>query len=87
MELCDCNLKKHISTYQDPHARDIFYILIELNRCFKYLHSKNIIFGNLTLENILLKVKDKDSNDYSFKLSDVGFGPKLFEIMKNVIAQ
>ena len=84
MELCDCNLKKHISTYQDPHARDIFYILIELNRCFKYLHSKNIIFGNLTLENILLKVKDKDSNDYSFKLSDVGFGPKLFEIMKNI---
>ena len=80
MELYKCNLKKYINTY--PKDRDIFFDLIKINRCLKNFAREKIIIGNLKLENILLKAQNEDSNDYIFKLSDVGFYPKLFELIK-----
>ena len=41
MELCKYNLKKHISGIMNPKASDVFYFLVEINKCFKFLQSKN----------------------------------------------
>lgn len=43
MELCECNLRKHISRNSDPTDKDIFYFLVEINKAFKFLQNKNII--------------------------------------------
>ena len=88
MELYDMNLKYYINTtFSHPKASNIFYALIEINRCLKYFtkdkeNAKSV--SNLKLENILLKKKSKNSKEYIFKLSDVGFYQKIFEVLKNI---
>ena len=79
MELCQCNLKKHISVIPEQKATEIFYFLVEINKYFKFLQSKDIIIGNLKLENILLKKKN-NSDNFSYKLSDIGLCQNLLEL-------
>ena len=82
MELCKCNLKKFIFGIKEPKATDIFYFLVEINKGFKVLKNKNIIIGNLKLENILLK-EQKNSKDYNYKLTDIGLCSNLFNLIKS----
>ena len=82
MELCECNLRKHISRNSDPTDKDIFYFLVEINKAFKFLQSKNIIIENLKLENILLK-EQKNTNNYIYKITDIGLCSNLFNLIKS----
>ena len=79
MELCQCNLKKYINGIPDPKASDIFYFLVDINKIFKFLQSKNIFLGNLKLQNILLKEK-KNSDNFSYKLTDIGLCQNLLDL-------
>ena len=91
MELCKYNLRTYIEKFSDPTATDIFYAFIGINRTLKFLQSKDTkdkkdkketIIGNLRLENILVRQKNENSNDYSFVLSDIGLCPILYELTK-----
>ena len=79
MELCQCNLKKYINGIPDQKASDIFFFLVEINKSFKFLRSKNISLGNLKLQNILLKEK-KNSDNFSYKLTDIGLCQNLLDL-------
>ena len=85
MELGEFNLKKYIDniSVSESKASKIFYFLVELNKCFKFLEKRNKPIGDLKLENIILKKKHKNSNEYIYKLSDVGLCPKLTKLIKN----
>ena len=82
MELCKYNLKKYISRYSDPKANDIFFFLVDVNKSFKILRNKNILLGNLKLENILIK-EQKNANDNIFKLTDIGLCSHLLSLTKS----
>ena len=91
MELCKYNLRTYIEKFSDPRATDIFYAFIGINRTLKFLQSKDTkdkkdkketVIGNLRLENILVRQKNENSNDYSFVLSDIGLCPILYELTK-----
>ena len=81
MELFDCNLKNYVNNNQIANESDIFLLLIELNKTFNYLLQKNIIIGNLKLENIFIKRKNPRSSEYIFKFSDVGLCPNLIKFI------
>ena len=85
MELGEFNLKKYIDDIPETKAKalNIFYFLLELNKCLKFLVKKNKIIGDLKLENIILKKKQINSTEYIYKLSDVGLCPKLTKLIKN----
>jgi protein kinase len=85
MELGEFNLKKYIDDIPETKAKasNIFYFLVELNKCLKFLVKKNKIIGDLKLENIILKKKQINSTEYIYKLSDVGLCPKLTKLIKN----
>ena len=86
MEICDCNLKEHIehiSKISEPKATDLFYFLVELNKCLKILDRKEIIIGNLKLENILLKKQKNSNNNYIYKLTDFYLCPHLYDLIKS----
>ena len=86
MEICDCNLKEHIehiSKISEPKATDLFYFLVELNKCLKILDRKEIIIGNLKLENILLKKQKNSNNNYIYKLNDFYLCPHLYDLIKS----
>ena len=82
MELFDFNLKEHLKGLEDPKASSAFFLLMELNHSFKILQKKGVIIGNLKLENILLKKKQRNSPDFIYKLSDFGLCPKLIKLIK-----
>ena len=85
MELGEFNLKEYIDDISESESKasKIFYILVELNKCFKFLVKNNKPIGDLKLENIILKKKHKNSSEYIYKLSDVGLCPKLTKLIKN----
>ena len=86
MEICDCNLEEHISNISkisEPKATDLFYFLVELNKCLKILDRKEIIIGNLKLENILLKKQKNSNNNYIYKLTDFYLCPHLYALIKS----
>ena len=82
MELFNSNLKKYIKNFEDPKASNVFDVLVELNNAFKILRKDEKIIGDLKLENILLKKRSEDSNNYIFKLSDVGLCQNLLNLIK-----
>ena len=77
MELLDYNLKQYINRIENPKASHIFYFLFELNKIFQFLQKRNLIIGELRLENIL---HDKQKNIW--KISNVGPCPKFMKLIK-----
>ncbi|KAG5179820.1 kinase-like domain-containing protein, partial [Tribonema minus] len=53
--------------YTEKEARDLCKTLLD---AIKYCHDKNIVHGNVKLENLLLTSNDDDA---SIKLADFGF--------------
>ena len=83
MELGEMNLLKYIEPFNEEQVEDnIFYFLVRLNESFKIFDKNDEIIGNLKLENIILKKKSESSNEYIYKLSDVGLCIDLIKLIK-----
>jgi serine/threonine protein kinase len=69
MELCDENMIKKIAKRKEPfQINEVKEILQQLNNTFKKMNENNIIYGDLKLENILIKYDDKEKTKYTVKL-------------------
>ena len=82
MELCDENLETFIETKKKLNEKEIFEILSQLNNSFKIMVKNKIVHRDLKLENILLKYKNKNKNDYILKLTDYGVSKKMINESK-----
>ena len=61
MELCEYNLENYIKKREDLISiNEIREILIQLNNTFKIMLNKNLIHGNLKLNNILISLNKLD---------------------------
>lgn len=68
--------------------KEIFYIMMQLNKAFKVMKKNNIIHRDLKLENILIKYNDKEKNSYTVKLADYGCSKKVESLTKdNLVSQ
>ena len=73
MELCDDNLYNILSKKSKGFSlKEIYDIIHQLNESLKEMNDKNIIHGNIKLQNLLLNYKDKQKNKYKIKISDFG---------------
>ena len=69
MELCDTNLFDHVSEKdRGLNSEEIYYILKQLNNSFEIMNKKTILHRALRLENILIKYKNKEKDEFIVKL-------------------
>jgi len=80
MELCDTNLKDFLEAYSSISnnkgfdERFIYQIMTQLNKAFKKMREKNVVHGDLKLENILIKYSN---GGFIVKLCDYGMSKIL----------
>ena len=77
MELCDTDLMNIF--VNNPSAfslEQVYNILIQLNNTFRIMAKKNIIHGDLKLDNILVKYINSSKNSFTLKLTDYGVSNK-----------
>jgi serine/threonine protein kinase len=80
MELCETNLKNFLETYSSISnnrgfdERFIYQIMSQLNKAFKKMREKNVVHGDLKLENILIKYSN---GNFIVKLCDFGMSKIL----------
>ena len=77
MELLDSNLEKELKKQGKFSLKTIKIILMQLNSILYLMHKNNIIHRDLKLENILIKYKNIQLNDFEVKLSDFGLSKHL----------
>ena len=69
MELCDCNLFDYLSEKKNEcSSEEIYYILNQLNNSFEIMHKNQILHRALRPENILIKYKNENKNEFTVKL-------------------
>ena len=82
MELCDKNLKNWLyETYSKEkrgfNIKEIYEILIQLNKILETMKDKCIVHRDLKPENILIKFIDEKAKKYIIKLADYGCSKRL----------
>ena len=82
MELCDTNLLDFLSVRDNFKVEEIREILTQLNKAFKIMHKNRISHRDLSLENILVKFKNKEHTKFILKLTDYGISKKLLSLSK-----
>ena len=55
-----------------PNYKDLMHALMEVAQGCDYIHSKNIIHGDLKLENVLVKLDDAFPKGFQTKVTDFG---------------
>ncbi|KAK4016273.1 hypothetical protein OUZ56_031223 [Daphnia magna] len=80
LELCDASLDQVFLNQDDPRKykgpalTNHFEVFSQLASGLEYIHSKNLVHGNIKPENILISVKPTDCGDkVTIKLSDFEF--------------
>ena len=69
MELCDTHLFDHLSDKEnDLNSEEIYDILNQLNNSFEIMNKNKILHRALRLENILIKYKNKEKDEFIVKL-------------------
>ena len=69
MELCDENMIKHLAKKKEAfQIKEVKEIMVQLNKTLKKMNENKIIYGDLKLENILIKYDDKENTKYTVKL-------------------
>ena len=69
MELCDTNLYNHVlDKGRGLNSKEIYYILSQLNNSFKIMNKNEILHRALRIENILIKYKNKEKDEFIAKL-------------------
>ena len=84
-ELCDDNLYNFLEIKNSLNIDKIHNLIQILNKGFKKMNNKNIIHGNIKLENILIKYNYEinNFNTYKVKICDYGSNILIAESMKN----
>ena len=77
MELLDSNLQNELKKNGKFSLKTIKIILLQLNSILYLMNEKKIIHRDLKLENILIKYKNINLNEYEIKLSDFGLSKHL----------
>ena len=73
MELCDNNLSQVLKHRKEHfNSKEIYKIMNQLNDTFKIMVKNKIVHRDIKLENILVKFKDEQKNDFISKLTDYG---------------
>ena len=69
MELCDTHLYNHVlDKGRGLNSKEIYYILGQLNNSFKIMNKNEILHRALRIENILIKYKNKEKDEFIAKL-------------------
>ncbi|KAK4016268.1 hypothetical protein OUZ56_031218 [Daphnia magna] len=86
LELCDASLDQVFLNQDDPRKykgpalTNHFEVFSQLASGLEYIHSKNLVHGNIKPENILISVKPTDCGDkVTIKLSDFEFSKAVDE--------
>ena len=82
MELCDTNLLDFLAKRDTFSADEIREILLQLNNSFKIMNENRISHRDLSLENILVKFKNKERTKFILKLTDYGVSKQLLTLSK-----
>ena len=78
MELCDNNLSRILKQRKEHfNSKEIYKIMNQLNDTFKIMVKNKIVHRDIKLENILVKFKDKQKNDFISKLTDYGISKQV----------
>ena len=77
MELLDSNLQTELKKNGKFSLKTIKIILLQLNSILYLMNEKKIIHRDLKLENILIKYKNINLNEFEIKLSDFGLSKHL----------
>ena len=77
MELLDSNLQNELKKNGKFSLKTIKIILLQLNSILYLMNEKKIIHRDLKLENILIKYKNINLNEFEIKLSDFGLSKFL----------
>ena len=73
MESCDDNILNILNKIKKGfQPEEIFNIMIQLNSTFHLISKKNMVLNFLIFENLLLKYKDNNKNNFIIKLSNYG---------------
>ena len=84
MELCDDNLFSFFTRNKNPFTpKEIFDILIQLNKSFKIMNENNIVHRDINLNNILIKYINKEKTKFICKLKLTNDSGKLGDMSEN----
>ena len=73
LELCDCSLTKLLKEKKEGfNIKEIKEILNQLNNTFKIMKEKQIVHRDLKPDNILIKYKNEERNNFIIKICDYG---------------
>ena len=85
MELCDDNMLNYLSKKKSKLAfQEINEIIKQLNKTFRIMADNNMIYGDLKLENILLKYTNSEKTKYTIKLKVAYFSDLLTKLRETV---
>ena len=77
MEFCDTDLMRiFINNPSIFSLEQVHNILTQLNNTFRIMSKKNIIHGDLKLDNVLVKYINSSKNSFTLKLTDYGVSNK-----------
>ena len=85
MELCDDNMLNYLSKKKSKLSfQEINEIIKQLNKTFRIMADNNMIYGDLKLENILLKYTNSEKTKYTIKLKVAYFSDLLTKLRETV---
>ena len=85
MELCDDNMLNYLSKNKNKLSlEEIYEIINQLNKTFKIMADNKIIYGDLKLENILLKYINDEKTKYIVKLKVTYYSELLTKLRDTV---
>ncbi len=83
MELCDENMLQHLAKRKDGFKiKEVKKIMKQLNNTFKIMNANKIVYGNIKLDNILIKYNNKEKTKYYVKLKLNDGSNKMTELNK-----
>ena len=69
MELCDDNMENYLSKKRNDFTKEEYYKIInQLNNSFTNFAKEKLVFGEITLKNILLKYENENRTKFDIKL-------------------
>ena len=84
MELCDDNLFSFSTMNKNPFKpKEIFDILMQLNKSFKIMNENNIVHRDINLNNILIKYTNKEETKFTCKVKLTNDSGKLRDLSEN----
>ena len=80
MELCDESLNDFLIRRKHFDSNEIYKMLTQLNKSFKRMNQLHLVHRDLTINNVLLKYKNKELTKNIIKLCDYGISKRSINI-------